>query len=67
MDTTSAILLVVVIGLLAWEVVTLRSSSDSYITISAAVDRVTRKHRWIVLLLGVLLGHWFWPFCPPCG
>jgi hypothetical protein len=61
---TAGFILIVTLAVLGWEALALRSGSDGIVTISEAVVIACRKHLWILVLIGAVLGHWFWSYCP---
>lgn len=65
-DPTSVIVATATVLLLAWEAVSLYRSDDAIITISQAVTQAARRRPIIVFFFGLLMGHWFWSYWPPC-
>lgn len=60
--TTEAVLVATVAALLAWEVWTFRNRRP-HDTISEVVQRTNRRWPIVAVLLGILIGHFFWPLC----
>ena len=67
MDATEIVVLVAVAALLAWEIVTVASAKDKIRTISDVVMTACKRNPVLILLIGILAGHWLWQYCPPCS
>lgn len=61
MRSTEKVLLAMLAGLLGWEAFTLRSKNDEHVTISRTLRRLCRRHPILAVMVGVLVGHLFWP------
>ena len=61
MNPTEAFVVLFVVLALAWEAVTLWREHDNIYTISQVMHDTAKKHPMIAFVLGVLIGHWFWP------
>lgn len=64
MDATEWVVVSAVAILIGWEIITIASAKDSIRTISEVVMRAVKGNPILILLIGVLLGHWFWQYCP---
>jgi len=63
---TAAVIFIGVIFYLIWEGLSLYHEDDNIVTITEAVVTACRSRLWILVIIGAVLGHWFWSYCPPC-
>lgn len=64
MDATEWVVVSAVAILLAWEIVTVASSKDKLRPISDVAMAALTKNPILLFLLGLLVGHWIWQYCP---
>jgi hypothetical protein len=67
MNPTDAALAAGLVFYILWEAVALWRRGDRVVTISEAVTTAAHEHPVIIFFFGLLMGHWFWQYCPPCS
>ena len=61
LNVTKLLIIIVFCGILLWDMTVMFFCKDMSVTISHALYTISREHPIIPFIIGVLVGHVFWP------